>query len=685
MFEKFKSFFLEPHKQETVPGCVIENGVLIAYEVTSGCCVIPEGVTELRDFAINRDRDKITEVVLPSTIRHLRQYNFSGCKNLKKINFPEGLLTIGSKALDDCDALEQVILPDSLQRVESSAFYGCDSLRQVRFGKGIRFVGEEAFAFCKSLQQVTFAKGPETIDKKAFYGCEALEEIQLPNGLRAIGDSAFAACKKLTCVHFPKSLTHIGKEAFYSAGLEAISLPKGMQYLGERAFGSCEALTQVSIPDMPAEVENYVFHHCGQITQWDVPEKLLQPRYIVEKGLLKQTLCVIDPEELRIPEGVREIGRTGVHKAAKRVILPKSLETIDSGAFDFSAIHCLELPEGVKKVGDRVFCYCFHLERVTLPDSLHTLGMGAFSKCSKLRSVRLPAGLEKLENFTFEDCKGLEEAEIPAGVKEIGMFAFKNCKKLRRVILHEGLESIGCDAFASCENLGQIHLPATLTSISLGAFSGCAALKEVTLPSGLTELRENAFAGCPITEIVIPHGITQLQQGVFAGCKELRRVVIPESVTTVSRYAFTGCAQLSQVECKDVQPFAAALLDTPFYACLQSDAHEKKRLPLHLVGSRSGKTLNDLGYSFFDPEREYNIGLPGEDGVVEVTSYAGEDGPDEDGFGREIYFDRWLLDESLEPIPGIPMWPGYSNIDMRCHAEEWKTLRRQAAATVSQR
>jgi hypothetical protein len=135
MFEKCMSFFVNPEQ----PGCVIENGILISYEVTSPRCVIPEGVTELRGFAINRGRDQITEVVLPSTIRHLGEHSFSGCKNLKTINFPEGLQVIESKALDDCDALEQVILPDSLESIADDAFEGCVDLllicREGTFGE----------------------------------------------------------------------------------------------------------------------------------------------------------------------------------------------------------------------------------------------------------------------------------------------------------------------------------------------------------------------------------------------------------------------------------------------------------------------------------------------------------------------------------------------------------------------
>ena len=73
-------------------GCIVEKGVLLSFEVNSERCVIPEGVTELREFAINYNRDRIKEVVLPSTIRYIREHNFSSCVNLERINFPEGLV-----------------------------------------------------------------------------------------------------------------------------------------------------------------------------------------------------------------------------------------------------------------------------------------------------------------------------------------------------------------------------------------------------------------------------------------------------------------------------------------------------------------------------------------------------------------------------------------------------------------
>ena len=104
-----------------------------------------------------------------------------------------------------------------------------------------------------------------------------------------------------------------------------------------------------------------------------------------------------------------------------------------------------------------------------------------------------------------------------------------------------------------------------------------------------------------------------------------------------------------------------------------------------MVGNFSGKELRKKGYSFFRADKDYHIGFPGEDGIVEVTSWCGEDGPDADGFGREEYYDWWLLDENLQESPGIPKWHSFSRHDMRNHEKEWAALRKKAAATLKNR
>ena len=101
-----------------------------------------------------------------------------------------------------------------------------------------------------------------------------------------------------------------------------------------------------------------------------------------------------------------------------------------------------------------------------------------------------------------------------------------------------------------------------------------------------------------------------------------------------------------------------------------------------MSGYFEGKVLKGMGFLFFDPERGYSIDRPDPEGVVEVSSWCDEDGPDEDGFGREEYYDWWYLDEQLNALPGVGYIHDYSRRDKRNHKEKFRALHDAAAAAI---
>lgn len=82
-----------------------------------------------------------------------------------------------------------------------------------------------------------------------------------------------------------------------------------------------------------------------------------------------------------------------------------------------------------------------------------------------------------------------------------------------------------------------------------------------------------------------------------------------------------------------------------------------------LSGRALGRELNALGFLFFDEDRVYNLQGVDSFGVVTVFSFESEDAPDEDGFGRETYYDWWHLDGDLSPAPGTRCLHRYSGTD----------------------
>ena len=77
---------------------------------------------------------------------------------------------------------------------------------------------------------------------------------------------------------------------------------------------------------------------------------------------------------LPIPEGVTEI--------------------TEKEAFPCRAdLKCVQIPDGVVKIGDEAFMSCPELEEIYLPDSVKEIGVGAFFHCRKLKTIHIPSGV----------------------------------------------------------------------------------------------------------------------------------------------------------------------------------------------------------------------------------------------------------------------------------------------------
>ena len=83
------------------------------------------------------------------------------------------------------------------------------------------------------------------------------------------------------------------------------------------------------------------------------------------------------------------------------------------------------IPEGVTKIPDQLFMYWFDLETIIFPKTLKEIGNYSLSCCELLPTPILPEGLEKIGEFAFEYCFGFGgEFVFPSTIKEVGRSLF---------------------------------------------------------------------------------------------------------------------------------------------------------------------------------------------------------------------------------------------------------------------
>lgn len=144
-----------------------------------------------------------------------------GCRELKYIHIPEGVIGIGDNAFGGCEYLEEVVLPDSLRYIGRRAFSGC-GLKRVIVPAKVCVIGAGAFANC-GLEEVLFLSPYlDIIPEHLFYGCGRLTSVHLPNNIVCIEEEAFMGTYELKTLELPSTVRSIVNNAFWDSGLEDI-------------------------------------------------------------------------------------------------------------------------------------------------------------------------------------------------------------------------------------------------------------------------------------------------------------------------------------------------------------------------------------------------------------------------------------------------------------------------------
>ena len=147
----------------------------------------------------------------------------------------------------------------------------------------------------------------------------------------------------------------------------------------------------------------------------------------------------------------------------EKIVIPKSVTSIDQGGFIASKITSMEIPENVTSMGGHVFTYC-----------------------PNLRSITFLADLKSIPSDTFQGCESLISVTLPKSLVEIESSAFRGCSKLESISLPEGLESIGSDAFFACP-ISSVIIPSTVKNIGGGAFND-TKLEYIKVPASVVSV-----------------------------------------------------------------------------------------------------------------------------------------------------------------------------------------------------
>ena len=261
--------------------------------------IIPEGITTIGKWAFSGA--KIQSIVLPKSLKKIDDYAFYDCKNLKKIDFPEGLETIGTQVFIGCDQIKDYYLPDSIKKVDEIAFTAdtrginrptihlsselalyLEENRETKYGPALYcrcFEIEESFF--RSLKEYAefHEKNLEAEEEWARMDGTPLPEpeeyIIRPSDKTKIGDREFENYLKRGKLIVPEGVTEIGECAFQKAKMRAIVLPKSLRVIKAHAFNECPNLTSIEIREGLERIEFCAIGGSQGITDIFLPDSIV--------------------------------------------------------------------------------------------------------------------------------------------------------------------------------------------------------------------------------------------------------------------------------------------------------------------------------------------------------------------------------------------------------------------------
>ncbi|MBR3541627.1 MAG: leucine-rich repeat domain-containing protein [Bacteroidales bacterium] len=204
---------------------------------------------------------------------------------------------------------------------------------------------------------------------------------------------------------------------------------------------------------------------------------------------------------IQLHNGIKEIGYRVFrgNNWLTEIELPDGLETIGDEAFEYSSLESIHLPGSVKNLGLRIFANCEFLKEIVLEEGIPEIPAGMFYR-DPVTSISLPKTVTKIGAQAFEECP-LQSIEFPESLCEIGRWAFMGTS-LSSIQFKEGLETIGYGAFSDLKGESLIiNLPYNLKVIGQEAFKD-SPVKEVMIQKNVESIGMDAFAGCPIEKVI---------------------------------------------------------------------------------------------------------------------------------------------------------------------------------------
>ncbi|MCR5131830.1 MAG: leucine-rich repeat domain-containing protein [Prevotella sp.] len=434
-----------------------------------------------------------------------------------------GLDSVGGSWFRDCAKLSNILLPSTIKTIGSLAFYNCSSLTEIELPMGISNIGRRAFDECENLNTIVVRDSvPATCGIDVFHKHDGLK-IYVPTPCveeyktqwsdykdYIVGDNEYAFSKVVTVDAVGQLASKLGLTLEKERGK--------VRYINGN-YAKYDSLTVIG----PLNGEDIaVIRHLAGADAYDSDPTDGKMRYLnLWNADIKKDSenCYngnwsdeyIDADN-KVPDYFLENCRT-----IETVVLPKSATYIGENTFeDASSLKRVCVGSGTTGYECDIFQNLESVEELVLLTDQRIISEWSGPWDSEIQAVFTLNSLlgdymgdPNINYCTHAMMAPLEEDIVMKALAEKGQY-FPTEYMLRESVegLFEGNEDIQkfddffkfqnvkelSTTFKNCKNLTSITLPASLTCISADAFAGCEKLDTIHISAdSIPELAPKAF------------------------------------------------------------------------------------------------------------------------------------------------------------------------------------------------
>ncbi len=411
-----KAFFNCPLTTINLPGTVekIDN---YAFKGTSlsGSLYLPKSLKTIGVGAF--DSLKLTgTLTIPDSVTTISNEAFYSNKFTKLvIGQNSSLTTIGNNAFRNNQISNAIALPKSVTTIGNNTFCN-NSIPELALNYGLKSIGNYAFGTNKITGTINIPVTVEKIDAQAFKSNQIEAVIFNKNSaLTTLGSYAFAQNKISNVIMIPKNLKVIQEFTFWSNIISGVTFEEGSQLksIGKRAFQANRDSNGATITgslNIPPSVESI-----GSMAFKEALKNIDELNFGENsqlKTIYSAAFASSHIKKVTIPKSVTTMERNMSQGAAfesagiEELIFEEGsqLETIDNAVFSQNSISKVVIPKSVKTINSRAF-YRNRISSLTFEEGsqLTTIGDEAFNNNSLTNDGlgKLPSTLTTLATNAF--------------------------------------------------------------------------------------------------------------------------------------------------------------------------------------------------------------------------------------------------------------------------------------------